>query len=119
MTTSSEQIPDKIFFSISEVSALLGLRPHVLRYWEKEFPFLAPEKDKSGQRRYRNADIQQLIRIQELLHEKKFTIAGARMYLRGSAGVASMGSKGSGNMRDVLLAVRDELAALRDTLTEY
>ena len=75
-------IPDKLFFSISEVSELAGIKSYVLRYWESEFNFLSPEKNEAGQRRYRKKDIEMVLRIKELLYEEGYTIAGAKRRLR-------------------------------------
>ena len=77
------EIPDKVFFRIGEVSKLTGVKAYVLRFWEGEFPTLKPQKGKTGQRRYRRGDIEQILRIKELLWDRKFTIAGARSELRG------------------------------------
>ncbi len=75
-------IPDKLFFRIGEVSELLGVEPYVLRYWESEFPALAPKKSSSGQRMFRRKDVDLLFNIKHLLYEKKFTIEGARKALQ-------------------------------------
>lgn len=76
------QIPEKLFYRINEVSSLTQIKPYVLRYWETEFPMLAPEKDDNDQRRYRKADIELILEIKRLLYTEKFTIAGARKQLR-------------------------------------
>lgn len=68
----------KLFYKINEVSKITGLKPYVLRYWETEFPQLAPEKDDNDTRRYRRKDIDLIQRIKQLLYEEKFTIAGAK-----------------------------------------
>ena len=73
---------DRTYFSISEVSERLDIRPHVLRYWETQFPVLRPRKGRSGSRMYREKDIEVLERIKTLLYEKGFTIKGARRRLR-------------------------------------
>jgi DNA-binding transcriptional MerR regulator len=75
-------LPDKIYFKIGEVSELLGLQPHVLRYWENEFDILSPTKSKSGQRLYRRRDVEVLDLIRDLLHRQKFTIKGARQHIK-------------------------------------
>lgn len=75
------RIPEKTFFKIGEVSKLLDLEPHVLRYWETEFEELKPRKTKSGQRSYQQGDIELLIVIRHLLYEEMYTIAGARRQL--------------------------------------
>jgi len=75
------QIPDKLFFKIGEVCKIVDIEPFVLRFWESEFPNLAPEKSKSGQRVYKRKDIEMVLRIKELLYERGYTIAGARKHL--------------------------------------
>jgi len=78
-------IPDKLFFRIGEVSQILGVEPYVLRYWESEFPGLSPKKSSSGQRMFRRKDVELLLRIKQLLYDKKFTIEGARKALQRGA----------------------------------
>jgi DNA-binding transcriptional MerR regulator len=78
---SRSTIPEKLFFRIGEVCDLMGVQPHVLRYWETEFPMLAPQKNRAGQRVYRRKDVEMVMRIRELLYEEKFTIAGAKKKL--------------------------------------
>ena len=78
------EIPDKLFFRIGEVSQLLGVEAYVLRYWESEFKGLSPKKSDSGQRMFRRKDVELLLRIKELLYERKFTIEGARKALAES-----------------------------------
>jgi len=75
------KIPNKLFFKIGEVCELTDTQPYVLRYWESEFPSLAPAKNSSGQRIYRRRDIETVLRIKELLYEEGFTIAGAKKRL--------------------------------------
>src|SRR5262252_2558220 len=75
------EIPDKLYFRIGEVSALLGVEPYVLRYWETEFPALSPKKSGTGHRLYRRKDVELLLRIKHLLKEKRYTIEGARQSL--------------------------------------
>src|SRR6185503_8315593 len=75
------RIPQKIFFRIGEVCELIKVQPHVLRYWETEFPMLTPQKNRAGQRVYRRKDVEMVMRIRDLLYEEKFTIAGAKKKL--------------------------------------
>jgi DNA-binding transcriptional MerR regulator len=77
----SSRIPEKLFFRIGEVCELIRVQPHVLRYWETEFPMLAPQKNRAGQRVYRRKDVEMVMRIRDLLYEEKFTIAGAKKKL--------------------------------------
>ena len=74
-------IPEKLFFKIGEVCELAGVQAHVLRYWESEFPMLAPQKNRAGQRVYRRRDVEMALRIKELLYEDQYTIAGAKKRL--------------------------------------
>jgi DNA-binding transcriptional MerR regulator len=76
------EIPDKLYFRIGEVSTLLGVEPYVLRYWETEFPSLSPKKSGTGHRLYRRKDVELLLRIKQLLYEKRYTIQGARQFLQ-------------------------------------
>src|SRR5215471_18068156 len=75
-------IPDKLYFRIGEVAKLCRLPAYVLRFWESEFPQLKPVKSSSGQRMYRQRDVESVLRIKKLLYEEGFTIAGARQQLR-------------------------------------
>lgn len=81
MTHSAVAIPEKLFFKIGEVCELAGVQAHVLRYWESEFPMLAPQKNRAGQRVYRKRDVEMALRIKELLYEDQYTIAGAKKRL--------------------------------------
>jgi len=76
-------IPEKIYFRIGEVAHLVGVEPHVLRYWEHEFRSIRPTKSQRGQRVYSRRDVEHLRRIRSLLYEQGFTIAGAKKALRG------------------------------------
>ena len=75
-------IPDKLFFRIGEVARLCKLPAYVLRFWETEFPQLAPKKSSTGQRLYRQKDVENVVRIKKLLYEQGFTIAGARQHFK-------------------------------------
>ena len=76
MNTGS--VPKKTYYSISEVCTRTGLEPHVLRYWESEFPQLRPKKNRAGNRAYREKDIELIEYIKYLLYEEQYTIPGAR-----------------------------------------
>jgi len=75
------EIPKKLFYKIGEVCSLTDTQPYVLRFWESEFPQLAPKKTRTGQRVYRPRDIEMVLEIKKLLYEEGFTIAGARKKL--------------------------------------
>tara|TARA_X000000368_G_scaffold27480_1_gene20721 strand:- start:107 stop:484 length:378 start_codon:yes stop_codon:yes gene_type:complete len=72
----------KLYYSISEVSSITGLKQYVLRYWETEFPQLKPDKNTAGNRVYRSIDVDKILEIKTLLYERKFTIKGAKQYLK-------------------------------------
>jgi DNA-binding transcriptional MerR regulator len=78
---AEKRMPDKLYYRIGEVCALTDTQPYVLRFWESEFPQLAPQKNRSGQRIYRRQDIDIVERIKHLLHDEGYTIAGARKRL--------------------------------------
>jgi DNA-binding transcriptional MerR regulator len=81
MSQPAVVIPEKLFFKIGEVCELAGVQAHVLRYWETEFPTLAPQKNRAGQRTYRRRDVEMALRIKELLYDEQYTIAGAKKKL--------------------------------------
>jgi DNA-binding transcriptional MerR regulator len=77
-SSMSSSFPDKLFYKIGEVSKIVGVEPYVLRYWETEFSFLKPRKNKSGQRVYVKKDVQMLLTIKRLLYQERYTIEGVR-----------------------------------------
>jgi DNA-binding transcriptional MerR regulator len=81
-------VPKKLYYKIGEACKIIGVPAHVLRYWETEFPTLTPPKSRGGQRTYRPADIELLLRIRKLLYEEGFTIAGARKRVGGRKSAA-------------------------------
>src|SRR5262249_16313545 len=81
MSQAAAAIPQKLFFKIGEVCEIAGVQAHVLRYWETEFPMLAPQKNRAGQRTYRRRDVEMALRIKELLYDEQYTIAGAKKKL--------------------------------------
>ena len=125
------KIPNKLFFKIGEVCEITDTQPYVLRYWESEFPALAPAKNTSGQRIYRRRDIETVLRIKQLLYEEGFTIAGAKKRLEmemagrtptpssappggnGGDGAAATGASGDATKK-ALHEIRDQL---REILT--
>lgn len=76
-------IPGKRYFTIGEVSDLCQVKPHVLRYWEQEFPQLKPVKRRGNRRYYQRHDVEMIRSIRSLLYEQGFTIGGARQQLAG------------------------------------
>ena len=81
-TTPTEGGGAKRYYRIGEVSRITGIKPHVLRYWESEFRWMSPAKSRSKQRMYRQRDIEVIKLLKRLLHEERFTIAGARRKLK-------------------------------------
>ncbi|MBU0730406.1 MAG: MerR family transcriptional regulator [Proteobacteria bacterium] len=80
-TETSQSIPEKNYFKISEVCRLTGVKQHVLRYWESEFAIIKPQRASSKQRLYRKVDVENILRIKRLLKVEGFTIPGARKFL--------------------------------------
>jgi len=103
------QIPNKLFFKIGEVCEITDTQPYVLRYWESEFPALAPAKNSSGQRIYRRKDIETVLRIKQLLYEEGFTIAGAKKRLE--AEMAGRGPTPSSMAGDAVAEDKPAVAA--------
>jgi DNA-binding transcriptional MerR regulator len=71
-------IPDKVFYKIGEISEITKIEPYVLRYWESEFSFLKPRKNKAGQRIYSRKDLELIIQIRDLLYKERYTIEGVK-----------------------------------------
>ena len=78
-------IPGKRYFTIGEVSELCAVKPHVLRYWEQEFPQLKPVKRRGNRRYYQRSDVLTIRQIRSLLYDQGFTIGGARQQMSGEA----------------------------------
>ena len=124
----SKPIPNKLYFPIREAAELTGVEAYVLRFWEKEFPMLAPVKERSGHRRYRRKDLELVLEIKRLLYEQGFTIPGARTRLQksGSAALplfaAADGGKsrapGTPNPATVLRSIRRSLQELLALLNQ-
>lgn len=112
------KIPDKMFFRIGDVSRITGVRSYVLRYWESEFKFLRPVKNRAGQRVYRKKDVQLVLDIKRLLYDQKFTIAGAKKKIEESRkyGSAKSGPADKTRMMNVLRKVHKELSAISERL---
>jgi DNA-binding transcriptional MerR regulator len=106
-------IPDKLYFRIGEVAGLLAVEPYVLRYWETEFPSLAPKKSGTGHRLYRRKDVELLLKIKHLLYEKRFTIEGARQSLLSDGKAAK---PKTADLRQADLFAADHLAGIRAEL---
>ena len=90
-----EFVPKKLYYKIREVCEIVGVEAHVLRFWETEFPTLAPPKSKNGQRTYRSRDIELILEIRKLLYEDGYTIAGARKHMVISTAAAKKRTTGN------------------------
>jgi DNA-binding transcriptional MerR regulator len=117
------QLPDKLFFRIGEVAEIVGVRAHVLRYWEEEFGILKPMKTRGAHRQYRRRDVELALIIRKLLHEDGFTVAGARKKLRdmghlGARAEASARASREMELRAELVAIRAELSAVVSRLDD-
>jgi DNA-binding transcriptional MerR regulator len=115
-------LPPKLYFRIGEVAGLVGVEPHVLRYWEREFRSIRPTKSAKGQRVYSRRDVENLMRVRELLYGEGFTIAGARKRLR-EKGVEPRDPGDStevahARMRDQLQTLKEEVEAFLQELTD-
>ncbi len=118
-TSATSEAPEKRYYRIGEVSRITGVKPYVLRYWESEFRWMAPQKSKSKQRLYRKRDIDMILLIKKLLHEQRFTIAGARKKLR-EMGIGRALDEGTLSLENDHRAryrkIRDELVQIRALL---
>lgn len=135
----------KLYYRIGEVSDIVGVQPHVLRYWETEFRSIRPQKSSKGQRVYSRRDVEKLLRVKDLLKNQGFTIAGARKRLSevvpapadpapapaqapapaasqpaeaAEAAQASESDAGAKTMRKALLSLRHDLLRMLEEITE-
>jgi DNA-binding transcriptional MerR regulator len=81
-TSIQIDLPDKLYFKVGEVSSIVGVPAYVLRFWESEFKKITPKRTDTGQRLYKKKDVEIILKIKHLLYDKKFTIQGARQYLK-------------------------------------
>lgn len=110
----------KLYYSISEVSKLTGLEQYVLRYWETEFSSLKPQKNRAGNRAYRQVDIDEILKIKELLYDRKFTIEGARQQLKRRGESPESGAVEAQRMakyETIFAAVKKELGEILKLLS--
>ena len=111
----------KLYFRIGEVSSIVGVEPHVLRYWESEFKSVRPQKSARGQRIYSRRDVDTLLKVKELLYSHRFTIAGAKRKLKDGTAVEPAASEAPPPPAaqvgaSTLVAVRERLVGVRDQL---
>jgi DNA-binding transcriptional MerR regulator len=113
----SRQLVRKEYYSISEVSDMVGLPAHVLRYWESQFQVLNPSKNRSGNRVYQRKEIKLILLVKKLLHDDKYTVEGAKQKLDQLKRGGGMGEAAARALDDQMIGVlRDELAALGELL---
>ncbi len=112
---SEERIPEKLFFRIGEASRIVGVKPYVLRYWEKEFDLVKPEKSSTKQRLYRRQDVVLLCEIRRLLHEERYTIEGTKKRLKKLQTQSLQASSEEG----CLAQLKNELLAVRAMICNY
>lgn len=115
------ELPAKLYYRIGEVAGIVGVEPHVLRYWETEFRSVRPQKSAKGQRIYSRRDVETLLKVRELLYAHRFTIAGAKRKLR-EGGIEPLAteqgatSEETQRMREALMTIRGELVSLMNEL---
>lgn len=115
---ATETGPEKPYYSIGEVSKLTGLEDHVLRYWETQFPSLRPIRNRAGNRVYRPKDLEHVRQLRYLLHERQYTIAGAKLRIEESrkAGGSLHGGE-EAQAAKLRAEVKEGLEKLRELLT--
>ncbi len=117
---------EKLYYSITEVGEITGLKPHILRYWETEFPFLRPKRNRAGNRAYRKKDIEMIMLIKKLLYEEGYTIEGAKHKIRqmrkqmkeraAAKGKIPQQKPNVDDLIELLKEIRDEIKSIREML---
>lgn len=122
IVSKDRQPPVKLYYRIGEVADIVGVEPHVLRYWETEFRSIRPQKSRKGQRIYSRKDVDRLLQVKDLLYTHGFTIAGARKRLRqvGQEPIVTDDPvvRGAARVRESLLELRREVVAMLVELGE-
>lgn len=119
--TGTPTIPDKLYFRIGEVSELVGVEAHVLRYWEKEFKQIRPQRAASNQRLYRRVDVENFLKIKKLRDEDGFTVDGVRKVLAADKKAEKEAGRPEKNAKpdDAFFSeVKSELVELKKMLDE-
>lgn len=115
---SEAPVAPKEYYSIGEVCDLVGLKPHVLRYWESQFPALAPAKNRSGNRVYLRREIELIFLVKELLYQEKYTIEGARRKLNQLRRGGELSAAATQAVdRELIAELRRDLRLVLDILT--
>ncbi len=103
----------KLFYSIQEVSEYTGVPPYTIRYWEKNYNLIRPEKDSRGRRRYKNADLELIKKIKELIYEKKYKAEGVKKEMKEERKVGmSVGTK------DTIDLIKKELESILEIVNK-
>ena len=114
-------LPLKLYYRIGEVAEIVGVEPHVLRYWETEFRSIRPQKSRSGQRVYSRKDVDKLMRVRDLLYTQGFTIAGAKKKLQQLGQEPTPAGDGAlaavRDIRESLLQLREEVLSSMQRLS--
>ena len=106
-----KELPDKLYFKIGEVGEIAELPTYVLRFWETEFTRIKPKRTSSGQRLYSKNDVELILKIKHLLHDRKYTIQGAKQQLKSKEP-----EKKADSSTNILDDIRSELKSIRDLL---
>jgi DNA-binding transcriptional MerR regulator len=113
------EIPDKFYFKIGEVSDIAGVPAYVLRFWETEFRQIKPKRTDAGQRLYRKQDVILVLRIKQLLYDRRFTIEGARQHLKQKSNQDDEPKKTPTPVLSDIAEIRDELIRIRELIDNY
>ena len=113
------EIPDKFYFKIGEVSDIAGVPAYVLRFWETEFKQIKPKRTDAGQRLYRKQDVILVLRIKQLLYDRRFTIEGARQHLKQKSNRDDDQKIEQTPVFSDLADIRAELIRIRDLIDHY
>lgn len=107
----------RAFYSIGEVCAMIGVKPHVVRYWESQFEELSPSKNRSGNRVYQTEEIELIALIHKLVHNERYTVEGAKRRVAELRAAGAAGEESSVALeRAFLRTLRTELAEIHDLL---
>ncbi|MEP5765209.1 MAG: MerR family transcriptional regulator [Halieaceae bacterium] len=109
-------IPGKRYFTIGEVSELCSVKPHVLRYWEQEFPQLKPVKRRGNRRYYQRGDVETIRQIRSLLYDQGYTIGGARQRMEDGIEDEATGGAANEALEAAVKETIDELEELLKSL---
>lgn len=113
-----KEVPEKLYYRIGEVARLVGLKPHVLRYWEAEFGIVLPSKDRGKQRLYRRKDVELFLEIKRLLYNERYSIAGAKKRLGQRLTSPEKEEAKQESLKRALAEIKMELVAIKQLLEE-